>query len=256
MADIGPTLRDTRIRKKIDIGSVESATKIRAKYLRALENEEWAVLPGPTYVKSFVRTYAEFLGLDPFVLIEEFNARFEEPEELEVQAFTREAGRRQEPRRFRRPSRATVIVVLVVAFLGFLIILGLQQEDKSSGEQGAAPITPPQQSVTKTPREIAVTRDARKRRVRLVVVPSREVWVCLVDSAGKVRVDGKVLAEGDNQGPFRSKSFKVTVGNGGGDLRINGTRKNVPETSEPIGYSITPKRVRLLSDAARPACEG
>ena len=84
MADIGSLLRETRIRKKIDITTVEDATKIRAKYLRALENEEWVVLPGPTYVKTFLRTYAQFLGLDPHLLVEEYSARFEEPEDLEV----------------------------------------------------------------------------------------------------------------------------------------------------------------------------
>ena len=52
------------MRQKIDIAEVESATKIRAKYLRALENEEWDLLPGPTFVKSFLRTYAEALDLD------------------------------------------------------------------------------------------------------------------------------------------------------------------------------------------------
>ena len=77
MADIGSTLRETRIREKIDITTVEEATKIRAKYLRALENEEWGVLPGPAYVKSFLRTYAEFLGLDAHMLVEEYRARFE-----------------------------------------------------------------------------------------------------------------------------------------------------------------------------------
>src|SRR5215218_7521170 len=99
MADIGSTLRETRIRKKIDITSVEEATKIRAKYLRALENEEWALLPGPTYVKTFLRTYAEQLGLDPRLLVEEYSARFERPEDLEVAAF---APRRRLPDRARR----------------------------------------------------------------------------------------------------------------------------------------------------------
>ena len=46
-ADIGQTLRDARLRQKIDMTEVEAATKIRAKYLRALENEEWDLLPGP-----------------------------------------------------------------------------------------------------------------------------------------------------------------------------------------------------------------
>ena len=93
MADIGSLLRETRIRNKIDITTVEEATKIRAKYLRALENEEWVVLPGPTYVKTFLRTYAQFLGLDPHLLVDEYSARFEEPEELEVAAFARRAAR-------------------------------------------------------------------------------------------------------------------------------------------------------------------
>jgi cytoskeleton protein RodZ len=45
MLDIGAQLRETRMRRRIDIGEVEAATKIRAKYLRALENEEWSLLP-------------------------------------------------------------------------------------------------------------------------------------------------------------------------------------------------------------------
>src|ERR1044072_5937638 len=77
MADIGATLREARMRKRIDISEIESETKIRAKYLRALENEEWDLLPGPTYVKSFLRTYAEALGLDGKLLIEEHKLRHE-----------------------------------------------------------------------------------------------------------------------------------------------------------------------------------
>ena len=58
MAEIGATLREARMRARIDVSEIEAQTKIRAKYLRALENEEWGLLPGPTFVKSFLRTYA------------------------------------------------------------------------------------------------------------------------------------------------------------------------------------------------------
>ena len=61
MPEIGETLREARMRRRIDMTEVEAATKIRAKYLRALENEEWDLLPGPTFVKTFLRTYAEYL---------------------------------------------------------------------------------------------------------------------------------------------------------------------------------------------------
>ena len=64
MSEIGETLRQARMRARIDVSEIEAKTKIRAKYLRALENEEWGLLPGQTFVKSFLRTYAQALGLD------------------------------------------------------------------------------------------------------------------------------------------------------------------------------------------------
>ena len=59
------------MRARIDISEVEARTKIRAKYLRAIENEEWDLLPGPVYAKSFLRTYGDFLGLDSRMLLDE-----------------------------------------------------------------------------------------------------------------------------------------------------------------------------------------
>src|ERR671923_210888 len=85
MPSIGETLREARMRQRLDIADVEMRTKIRAKYLRALENEEFGMLPGPTFVKTFLRTYAEMLGLDPHVLVEEYRANYEGEDEFELQ---------------------------------------------------------------------------------------------------------------------------------------------------------------------------
>src|SRR5439155_13133190 len=85
MPEIGATLRDARMRQHIDISEIEARTKIRAKYLRALENEEWDLLPGPTYVKSFLRTYAEALGLDARMVLEEYKLRHERLSDIELQ---------------------------------------------------------------------------------------------------------------------------------------------------------------------------
>ena len=87
MPEIGQTLREARMRQRIDMTEVESATKIRAKYLRALENEEWDLLPGPTFVKSFLRTYAEYLDLDARSLVEEYRQRYERPATTELTPF-------------------------------------------------------------------------------------------------------------------------------------------------------------------------
>src|ERR1700760_2910738 len=79
MPDIGETLRETRMRRRIDMTEVEAATKIRAKYLRALENEEWDLLPGPTFVKTFLRPYPESRTPAPRLLVEEYRQRYERP---------------------------------------------------------------------------------------------------------------------------------------------------------------------------------
>ena len=262
MADIGSLLRETRIRNKIDITTVEDATKIRAKYLRALENEEWIVLPGPTYVKTFLRTYAQFLGLDPHLLVEEYSARFEEPEELEVAAFTPKRRLPERPRRKGPPRRGIGVALVLLGFLGFLLVLGLTGGDEPDGGEQAQERAPAQREGPaaggerqREERERSAPERAQRRNVRLEVVATRPVWVCLVDGSGRERVAGVVMQAGDREGPFRSRSFRVTFGNGGGDLRIDGRRRDTPDRAEPLGYRVRPSGVSVLSEESRPTCD-
>ena len=76
MFEIGNSLREARLRQGLDLARVEDDTKIRARYLQALEDERFDVLPAETYVKGFLRTYAEYLGLDGQLYVDEFNSRF------------------------------------------------------------------------------------------------------------------------------------------------------------------------------------
>ena len=125
MPEIGDQLRETRLRNRIDITDVEAATKIRAKYLRALENEEWELLPGPTFVKTFLRTYADYLGLDARNLVEEYRARYERPAAQELTPFgTNIGGRRARPR---RPIFAPwmAVIVGIVALIGGVFVAPL-----------------------------------------------------------------------------------------------------------------------------------
>ncbi|HEX2378495.1 MAG TPA: RodZ domain-containing protein [Gaiellales bacterium] len=73
MASIGTTLREERIRLGLGIDQVEADTKIRAKYLMALEDERFEALPGTAYARAFLRDYAEQLGLDPQALVDRLN---------------------------------------------------------------------------------------------------------------------------------------------------------------------------------------
>ena len=133
MADIGQTLRDTRMRNGIDVSDVEAATKIRSKYLRALENEEWGLLPGPIFVKTFLRTYAEFLGLDAPLLVDDYKQQFEQVREAGFAAHT--SQRRPNDRRAkggRVPSRAVIVGLVLVVIVILVVVLGLVGTSKAS----------------------------------------------------------------------------------------------------------------------------
>ncbi|MGH2906357.1 MAG: helix-turn-helix domain-containing protein [Solirubrobacterales bacterium] len=121
MGEIGEALRERRMAMKIDVHEVEEETKIRAKYLRALENEEYNLLPGPAYVKSFLRTYADFLGLDSRSLVTVYKAEHERAdEEHTIFAPRREA----DGSRFTGSRRWLLVVVAVIVIVLVLFLVG------------------------------------------------------------------------------------------------------------------------------------
>jgi cytoskeletal protein RodZ len=257
MTEIGATLRETRIREKIDIGTVEASTKIRAKYLRALEHEEWGILPGPAYAKSFLRTYAEFLGLDAHMLVEQYRTQFERPEELELPAFGRPKRKRRRPRFPGPPSSALAVAIVAAVLIGFLFILGVTNKETKGGSStptGSAAGSGKSAGTTDRAKRGASGKSATGGKVSLVVVPSRDVWVCLVDAKGRSRIGGRTLTAGTRVGPFKSTRFEVTLGNGGGDLRVNGKSRPTPDSAVPLGYAITSSGTQPLSVAKRPTC--
>jgi cytoskeleton protein RodZ len=268
MADIGATLREARMRQRIDISEIESETKIRAKYLRALENEEWDLLPGPTYVKSFLRTYAEALGLDGKLLIEEYKLRHERLSDVEMQPI-RPPGAR-EPRRRRRVGSGRGWAVLAVVALLIVGLYALGRLDVGDGDGGsdAANTTPSTTTSTTskrrstTKRSSASSKSSSKKKkkaapklVRLRLVPTGPVYVCLKRAGGETVVNGRILQAGSRQPTYRSRRFRLLLGNSEVRLRVNGKTRTVPPTGGVLGYDVTPPgRVRPLPAASRPSC--
>jgi Helix-turn-helix domain len=122
--EIGNSLREARLRQGLEIPRVESDTKIRGKYLRALEDEEFEVLPGDTYVKGFLRTYADYLGLDGQLYVDEYNVRYGSGDEvLERRVRASTSPRRPHIRRRRRLEAKLVwLTLLGIALVTALVI--------------------------------------------------------------------------------------------------------------------------------------
>ncbi len=118
MFEIGYSLKAARERQGIGLPEAELATKIRAKYIRALEEEDFDALPADTYARGFLRTYADYLGLDGEIYVEEYASRFHNAEwEDEPRS----------PRKPRRPRRERTIERrgVVLAFAGIAVVTAL-----------------------------------------------------------------------------------------------------------------------------------
>jgi cytoskeleton protein RodZ len=248
MPDIGATLREARMRQRIDISEIESETKIRAKYLRALENEEWDLLPGPTYVKSFLRTYAEALDLDAKLLVDEYKLRHERLSDVELQPINAAAPGRERRRQGPVVPRWVTIGGILAALIVTLYLLG----GEDTPDDPVATTPPP--AATQPPAAAPPPPPARPRRVRLRIVATAPVNVCL-KAGDRTLVNGETLPAGETTAIYRSVRFRVTLGNNSARLVVNGRSRTVEPSSDPIGLQITQRRgVRRLPAAQRPVC--
>ncbi len=115
MFEIGSSLRQARERRGLQLADVQRETRIRARYLQALEEERFELLPGEAYVKGFLRSYADFLGLVPQLYLDEYAERFAAHDEPDlVPRATAHTARRA------RPRRALVALLVLAAGVGIL----------------------------------------------------------------------------------------------------------------------------------------
>jgi len=121
--EIGNSLREARLRQGLEFPEIEQATKIRGKYLRALEDEQFDVLPAQTYVKGFLRSYADYLGLDGQLYVDEFNSRYVrgEIEDENERPFTPRVPRASRAGAF--PNKAVMLTVAIIAGLTVFVFV-------------------------------------------------------------------------------------------------------------------------------------
>ncbi len=258
MPEIGATLREARMRARIDVSEIEAQTKIRAKYLRALENEEWDLLPGPTFVKSFLRTYADALGLDSKALLEQYRLSHERLTEVELQPIMppsrRDRERAARPRPGGGPLFLTAVVVFVVVIA--LAIYGIVSGGGSSKTNNAAapPTTPARHRAHRHQTTTAASGSAHSGVVELQVKATGPVWVCLLARGNRTLINGVILTPGSPQQTYRSSRFAMTLGNSSVTLRLNGQPLTIPASSTPISFSLSASGRHTLSGAQLPHC--
>ena len=140
MFEIGSSLRDARMRQGLEIPDVERATRIRGKYLRALESESFDILPSQAYIKGFLRSYADFLDLDGRLFVDEYTSRFWVDEE---QGPTRSRRIRIREQHHKRAERNMVLFTIVaIGVVTALVIAAWNYGGGGSGETSIPNLSP------------------------------------------------------------------------------------------------------------------
>lgn len=242
MAEIGASLREARARARIEIAQMEAQTKIRAKYLRALENEEWELLPGPTYVKSFLRTYGDMLGLDGRALVAEYKRTqetFTGPEDLGH--FSKHTGGRMAQNQRPVGRYAAIAGVVLVAAVGAGWVLTRGSDD--------SPSTPGEAAVASTPEPVPATPGDV---VTVQLTARRPVTICARAGTRQLlrRTD---LDAGDRTPRLRGRAVLVTISAPDVVLRVDGERTPLPGGAGAMSFTVTDRGLSKAS-AATTAC--
>ncbi len=251
---VGNKLRDARTRRKLSLQDAEEATKIRARYLQALENEDWDQLPGDTYARAFIRTYGTLLGLDGDRLADEQRREQGAPRPEErlprVDPRPRKISRRRS-QHLQVPS--AVVTALVLAFVvGALLVIGLS----GGGSDESTPAGGGQSAATGDSSGGSSSRSKPAPAGHsLKLLAKGEVWVCLLGGEGKPLIDGAILGPGETEGPFHSDSFTLALGNGAVTMTVDDKQAQLPEPSSPIGFTVSARgAIRELPEGDRPTC--
>ena len=185
------------MRRGVDFAEAEAAIKIRGKYLRALEDDQFELLPAETYVKGFLRTYAEYLGLDGQLYVDEFNSRFVAGEDHDVR---RAHARRSTARPERRNRRAeTMIVLFALAAIAVFTVIVISAWTTSDKKPGA--VTHPKSHVPRVTPALFSVKPLRG---------STHVIARSVSATGAIKYDGTVQA-GDSAVGIRGKQLWVSI---------------------------------------------
>lgn len=258
MFEIGNSLREARVRQQLDFPELEQQTKIRSKYLKALEDEKFDLLPAPTYVKGFLRNYADALGLEGQLYVDEYNSRFVTGEE-EAPLRPRDYQRRPQSMGPRFQTRG---VLLVLGGIGVVLVLviaaakfGGSNSPKVPNLNSSGPSLP---RTTQTQKRQQRPRPVVAPKARLVLTAvTGDCW--LLVRAGSA--SGKQLYIGtlqqNQQLPFTHKPWLFTrlwISAGAPwnlVAKLNGKVRAIPNTRGVSGKLIvTPTSIKKAPPAA------
>jgi cytoskeletal protein RodZ len=211
---LGQRLEACRRRKKLSLDDVEEATKIRTRYLTAIERDDYKSLPGPVYLVGFLASYAEFLNLDPEEIVGQFKTEYKSAQKDNSKQSSFAPGRKIADDKFTITPKVLIWFMACLGILTLFVYVGWQVKRFS---------TPPPVEIT------APKQD--------VVTDTRTTIIGQTLETANVTINGQTVTV-DSEGKF---SQEIGLRRGINTIEIKATNR--------IGRQ-TVKTLKLFSDTA------
>jgi cytoskeletal protein RodZ len=252
MTNFGASFKKARESKGISLDRIAAETRISTRFLRAIENEEFHVLPGGIFNRGFVRTYAEKIGLDPEQAVNDYErlANVRAPGDTPLVSAAR--GEKKTDRRLYSAAIGGLVLLVIIFYL-------VTRESSNTAQTASAPPSPPaavsapavvQPPLPTTPPETTSAAPepepaSQSDNLRIDMEAKETTWV-------KVQVDGTTANPGEILEPGMTRHFTahnsilLAIGNAAGlDLKINDMpSKNLGKSGQVRELNITPDNLK------------
>ncbi|ARJ40092.1 MULTISPECIES: RodZ domain-containing protein [Sporosarcina] len=259
MIGIGARLKEARISKGLTLEALQDSTKIQQRYLSAIENEEFQVIPGAFYVRVFIKQYAEAVDLDADEILslyqDEYEPAVQEKQEKIVPAtMQRSAGSKQSNQlKEAMPKIIVALFIIMILVIVYTLLRDNASEptvDDESSDPISSVVTDPQQDsnqVVKKPVEHASTvgetsifKLSDPENITVVIKTTGNSWISVTDQDGEERMPkpsgARVVQEGETIEiqADDAESLRIRVGNyENAELTVNGQRVDYPTDLVP-----------------------
>ncbi len=238
---IGESLAEARREAGLTVTQVSQQTRIRESIIRDIEQGDFAACGGDFYARGHIRSIAEVVGTDPAPLISEYDADHGPLGSLRA-ADVFQPSKPIKIRERRSPSMTLIVVVVLLAIIGFAAYRLVSSHDKKSGTAAGAPTTSAPPSVRPTPSASASPTPAvTPSDVVIKVAAVEECWVLLTRTSDGSQIFMGVVPAGSSMTWTEKQGVSIRLGNPGGiTLTVDGQRQSI-QTVLPVTLSYSPR---------------
>ena len=241
---IGETLADARQQAGLTVGEVSRQTRIRESIIRDIEKDDFAACGGDFYARGHIRSIAGAIGTDPFPLISEYDAEHGPPGAIRAADVFEPSTPIKIRERRRGPSMSLIVVVVLLAIIGFSSYRLISSHHgtarpvaAASPTQRATASAKPSAHPSTSPTQSAIPADD----VVISLTASQDCWVELTSSTDGSQIYMGVVSAGDSKTWTEKKAVDVRLGNPSGVVLTVDGKKQSTNTLDPVTLSFSPK---------------